>query len=132
MEFVHSPYSKVSLRSYLQYETPESLIATIAVGATPSIPAQVVLRWSNGVLFTIAGFQPGDTLTKENIAGHLLWDHVDFTLMPKFASEIHISDKPLLTINIIDLSKHPIFGPFAEWIKTNAAAKSPPLQGPAR
>lgn len=132
MDFVHSPYSKVSVRSYLQYETPESLIATIAVGATPSIPGQVILRWANGVLFAIAAFQPSDALTKENIAGHLLWDHVDFALMPEFASEIHLSDKPMLAINIINLSKHPTFGPFADWIKTSVAAKSLPLQRPAR
>jgi hypothetical protein len=124
MEFNHEPYNKVTIRSYLQYDNPEHLISTIAAGSPSSVPTQAVLRWANGVLFVVAPFQPSESVAKEYLAGHLLWDHLDFTLMPEFRNVVHLTDKPLLAISVIDLSNHPIYGPFADWIKENLATRA--------
>jgi hypothetical protein len=123
MQIVHEPYEKLSFRSYLEYESPELLASTIGLAAPSHVAAQMTLRWSNGVLFVISGFQNTDIVTKEFVTGHLIWGHIDFALMPEYRKEIKLPDKPMLTTDVLDLSDHTVFGPFGAWIKENLAKK---------
>jgi hypothetical protein len=132
MEIAHEPYKKISFRSYLEYDTPEKLAGTIAMNAPANVPAHITLRWANGVVFSVIGFQPNDSMTKENIAGHLMWDHIDFAIMPEYRSEIRLPDKPLVTFGVLDLSGHPLFELLCEWIKEHLAKKKAPLQARRR
>jgi hypothetical protein len=124
MEFTLAPYTRVSIRSYLEHESPEQLATALAKAVPPNVPSQTVLRWANGVLFAATNFLPTDSVSKEYLAGHLLWDHVDFAIMPEFRDVIQLPEKPLFTIGVIDLSKHSLFGPFADWIRNNLTRKS--------
>jgi hypothetical protein len=108
----------------MQHENPEQLVSTIVAGSPSRVPVQVVLRWANGVLFMLAPFQPSEVVAKEFLSGHLLWDHLDFAIMSDFQRAIRIAERPLLQIDIIDLSDHPIYGPFANWIKNNLVVKA--------
>jgi hypothetical protein len=119
MEIAFEPYKKVSFRSYLRYETAEELARAVSLSAPVGLPAQYTLRWSNGVLFHIVGFQPTDSVVKEYIAGHVVWDHIDFALMPRYVKEIRLPEKPLVVFSVLDLSEHPVFGPLGEWIREN-------------
>jgi hypothetical protein len=123
MEIAFEPYRKLSFRSYLEYKSPEDLARNIALTVPPDVPARTNLRWSNGVLFSIAPFQPSDSLAKEYLAGHVLYDHIDFAVMQKYQKEIKLPEKPLVVINVQDLSEHPLFGHLGEWIKKNLAKK---------
>ncbi len=123
MEIAVEPYKKLSFRSYLEYPSPDDLANTVAAAIPPGVPASTAMRWSNGVLFSIASFQPSDSLTKEWIAGNVLYDHIDFSVMPQYQKEIKLPDKPMVVINLLNLSEHPIFGPLGEWIMKNIAKK---------
>jgi hypothetical protein len=121
MEIAFEPYRKISFRSYLQYKSPEDLARAIAQSMPTGAPAQVPLRWSNGVLFAISGLPPTDSLVKELLAGHIAWDHVDFALMPNYVKEIKLPEKPFITFSVQDFSEHPIYGPFGRWLKEHLA-----------
>jgi hypothetical protein len=123
MEIAFEPYRKVSFRSYLQFEKPEDLVRMASLGAPAGMPSQLTLRWAKGVLFSVYNLPPSDSIMKEYIAGNLILDHIDFAIMPEYTKELKIPEKPLLSVNIIDLSEHTLFGPLAEWVKHNIARK---------
>lgn len=124
MEIAFEPYRKLSFRSYLQFDSPEALVRAITLNIAPGIPAHASLRWANGVVFSVANFQPADSVVKEYVAGHLLWDHIDFASMPQYQSEIRIPEKPLVTVNVLSLTGHTIFDPLTEWIRDNLLRKA--------
>ena len=123
MEISVEPYKKLSFRTYLEYSSPEDLARTLVMSIPPGVPASTTLRWSNGVLLAIASFQPTDSITKENIAGHMLYDHIDFALMPNYQKEIKVPEKEMVVLNVLDLSEHPLFGYLGQWIKQNLSKK---------
>jgi hypothetical protein len=124
LEVSFEPYEKVSFKSCQQYESPEEMIKRLVATVPAGVPAQSSLRWANGVLFSFANFQASDSLVKEFIAGHLLWDHVDFAPMAKYVPEIPVKDKPMVQINVVDVSTHSLFEPFTRWIRDNLLAKT--------
>lgn len=119
MEMAFEPYKKVSFKSYLQYDNPEEMVNTLTISIPPGVPAQYILKWANGILFQFATFKPADSLIKEYIAGHLLWDHIDFAPMPQYTPEIQVPSKPMVAITVIDLSHHSLFVSVTEWIREN-------------
>ena len=123
MEISFEPYNKISFKSYLEHDSPEDLARIVALTVPVGVPAHSTFRWANGVLFSVAAFQATDSITKEYLAGHLLWDHIDFALMPTYEKEIKLPDKPLVTLNVLNLSEHPLFGAVGKWIKENLAKK---------
>jgi hypothetical protein len=126
MEISFEPYKKLSFRSYLEYDSPEDLARNIALSIPSGVPVQATLRWSNGVLFAIAAFQQSESVSKEYLAGHVLYDHIDFALMSKYQKTIKLPEKPMVAVNITNLSEHPLFGNLGEWIKGNLAKKKIP------
>ena len=125
MEVAFEPYRKLSFRSYMEYESPEALANVVAMPVPPGVPAPITLHWANGIVFRGAAYQPTDSIVKEYVSGHLLWDHVDFAPMPQYVKEIKAPDKPLVTVNILDVSKHTVFGPVAQWIRANLIEGKP-------
>jgi len=123
MEIGFDPYKKLSFKSYIQYDTPEVFVKILTVAVPQGVPAQTTLHWSNGVLFRFANFQPTDSIVKEYVAGHLLWDHLEFAPMPQYAKQIKLPDNPLVTINVLNVSNHTLFGPLGKWICENLMKK---------
>ena len=39
--------------------------------------------------------------------------------MPTFVNELKIAERPLVSIYVVDVSKHVVFGPLTAWIKEN-------------
>src|SRR6266566_588321 len=117
MEISFEPYKKLSFRSYLEHNSPEDLARSVATAVPAGVPASTTLRWSNDVLFSAIAFQATDSVTKEYVAGHVLYDHIDFAVMPKYQKEIKIPEKPMVVLNVQNLSEHPLFGSLGDWIK---------------
>jgi hypothetical protein len=123
MEISLEPYKKLTFRTYFEYNTPQDLARSLAMQIPVGIPASTTLRWSNGVLFAVANYQPTDSITKENIAGHVLYDHIDFAVMQEYQNEIKLPEREMVVLNILNLSEHPLFGELGHWIKQNLAKK---------
>ena len=123
MEIAEEPYKKLAFRSYLEYDTAEQLISMMAVTIPTGVPAQAALRWANGVLFAIGQFQQTDAISKQFMDGTLIWDHIDFASMPEYRPDLPVPGKPMITINVLNVSEHTIYGPLSDWIKQNLAKK---------
>ena len=120
MEITFDPYKKVSFRSHMGYETSEEFARALAMSRPAGVPAQMTLFWANSVLFRYFGYAPSTPLAKELVNGHLIWDHVEFAPMQTYVREIQgPPDRPLVTINVLDVSKHAVFGPITKWIHDN-------------
>ena len=123
MEVKFEPYDKLTFKSYFEYETPEKFVEAIALPNPEGMIFQARLFWANGVLFRPFNHPPSESLAKEVINGHIILDHVEFAPMPTFQKEIKHPARPLGTINVVDVSKHIVFGPLAMWIKENLVKK---------
>jgi len=128
MEVAFEPYKKVSFQSHLLYETPEAFVNVIALTNPPGIPMQTRLFWANGVLFRFFNHPPSETLAKELVNGHLIWDHIEFAPMPEYKSEIKVEERPLIMINVLNVSNHVVFEPLTRWIRDNLIKKEPKTQ----
>lgn len=123
MEVAFEPYKKVSFQSHLKYESSEAFANVIALSTPPGIPMQTRLFWANGILFRFFNHAPSETLAKEIIDGHLILDHIEFAPMPEYRDELKVSERPLITINVLNVSNHVVFGPLTKWIRDNLAKK---------
>lgn len=119
MEVSFEPYKKISFRSHLLYETPEAFARAITVGVPLGSPGQGTLFWANGVLFRYFAYPPSESVAKEYVNGNLIWDHIEIAPMPSYTTEIHPPDKPMITIGILNVSSHSLFGPFTAWVRDN-------------
>jgi len=119
MEVAFEPYKKISFQSYLPYETVEEFASFIACGIPPNAIAQTTLFWANGILFRWYNHPPVEALVKENISGHLIFDHIEFAPMPEYKNEIKVTTRPLANIIVLDVSKHIVFNPLTAWIRDN-------------
>ena len=76
------------------------------------------LLWADGVLLRhVPLSSPTEAIAAEQLAGNLVWDHVDFALMPKFVPELKSASRPSLTINVLDVSGNYLFAEVARWAK---------------
>ena len=123
MEVAFEPYKKMSFQSHLMYESSEAFANAIALTAPTGIPGQARLFWANGVLFRFFTHPPSEALVREVINGHLIWDHVEFAPMPEYKNKLQVAEKPLVTINVLDVSNHIVFRPVTEWIRDNLIKK---------
>lgn len=123
MEVAFEPYKKVTFQSHLFYETPEEFADVIALVNPPGIPFQIRLFWANGVLFRFYSHNYSEALAREELSGHLIFDHIEFAPMPDFKSELKVKDRPMGTIAVLDVSKHVVFAPLATWIRDNLLKK---------
>lgn len=114
------PYTKITFRSHLSYESVESFLNAISLGSPPGVQTRTRLFWANGVLFRQFSMPPSEASAKEIVGGHLILDHIEFTSMPDYENEIgRLSSNPLVSVFVIDVSKHVAFDPLTKWIKDN-------------
>jgi len=130
MEVTFESYKKVTFRSYLSYDSSEAFANAIAMATPAGVPGRATLFWANGVLFRFFSYQPSEALTKEHISGNLLWDHVEFAPMPNYVKEIQEPERPLVTIYVLDVSKHTVLEPVARWIRENLIEKKTIVRRP--
>jgi hypothetical protein len=123
MEVQFEPFKKVTFQSHLCFESGEAFANVIAILNPPGIPMQTRLFWANGIVFRFFPHAPSEALAKEILNGHLVWDHIEFAPMPQFRSELKVAERPLVTINVQDVSKHAVFGPVTKWIRDNLVVK---------
>jgi hypothetical protein len=126
MEVAFEPYKKVSFQSYFKYESSEAFAHVIALSNPPGIPVQRRLFWANGVLFRFFSHPPSEALSREIVNGHLIWDHVEFAPMPAYKNVLKVVERPLVMINVLNVSDHVIFGPVSKWIYDNLIKKRLP------
>jgi hypothetical protein len=119
VEVHFEPYKKITFQSYLPYENIEAFIDAIASANPPDSPFQTRLLWANGILFRFFNHSPSEAVAKEFISGHVIFDHVEFSPMKEFRSELKIANKPLATITVLDVTKHVVFNPLTAWIRDN-------------
>lgn len=123
MEIAFEPYKKVSFKSHLMYESPEAFAKVIALANPAGIPVQARLFWANGVLFRFFNLRPSETLAKEMVSGHIIFDHIEFAPMPEYRNQLQVAERPLVAMNVLNVSNHVVFGPFTEWIRDNLIKK---------
>ena len=123
MDVTFEPYKKLTFQSYFEYESADQFVEAIALPNPQGMMFQARLFWANGVLFRFFNHPPSEALGKESINGHLILDHIEFAPMPTFQKEIKHPERPLGTINVIDVSKHVVFAPLSKWINENLIKK---------
>ncbi|MGD0406956.1 MAG: hypothetical protein ABSB10_09955 [Candidatus Bathyarchaeia archaeon] len=119
MEIAFEPYKKVTFQSHLVYKSAEEFVNAIGMANPPGIPGQGRLNWANGVLFRFFNHIPSEALSKEMLSGHVVFDHIECAPMTTFVSELKIAERPLVSIYVVDVSKHVVFEPLTAWIKEN-------------
>lgn len=112
--FTLEPYKKITVRSYMKYDDPD----TFARSLTLAVPRGVVGRvgnlfWANGILFRHFAYPPTDSVSKQHLLGRLPVDHIEYAVVPQFRNEIRVDD---MVISIIDVSNHTTFNALTKWI----------------
>jgi hypothetical protein len=116
------PYNRITIRSYLKHESPQAFVDALTLPLVRGTGARIGgLLWANGVLFRPFPYNPTDSITKEYLNGHLLFDHLEFAAMSEYAREIR-NEEFVITIN--DVSNHLTFRELAKWISDNLLKKS--------
>lgn len=105
------------------YESPDAFANVLAVSTPPGIPGRTRLFWANGVLFRFFPLLPSEVMAREIVNGHLIWDHIEFAPMPEYRNLLQVAERPLLTINVLNVSNHIVFRPVTEWIRDNLIGK---------
>ena|SRR5665648_279234 len=123
MEVNFTPYKKISFNSYMKYENPQAFIDVISNANLPEMPFQTRFFWANGILFRAFNHQPSESLAKETLNGHLIFDHIEFTSMPQYTNLIDIPSHPLGRINVINVANHAVFDPLTVWLRDNLLQK---------
>ena len=119
MEIAFEPYKKLSFQSYMMYESAENFANVIALSHPPGVPGITRMFWANGVLFRFFNHSPSEEKAKQFHNGHVAWDHVEFAPMPEYQRVLQVNERPLVTINILDVSNHTLFDPASKWILNN-------------
>jgi hypothetical protein len=118
MKIEHIPWKKLEIRTYSQFDTPEEFANFVAAPTPAGAAGSTSLLWAEGVLFRHVPLSlPTDAIATEQLRGNLLWDHLDFVAMPKYVSELRPTSRPGLMINVIDMSRNPLFTEVAKWAK---------------
>jgi hypothetical protein len=123
MEVAYEPYKKITFQSHLCYDTAEEFVKIACLANPQGIPFQARFFWANGVIFRFFNHMPSETLAKEFLSGHIIFDHIEFAPMPTFTRELRVQERPLAIIDVLDVSKHVVFGPLAAWIHENLIKK---------
>lgn len=120
MEIKLEPYKSVTFKSHLRYESAEKFLRVIGSGSPPGVPSRTKLFWANGILFRQFSLPPTDSIVAEKMKGNLIWDHIEYTTLPQYQSELQASpERPLVTIFVVDVTGHIVFDPLTKWIKEN-------------
>lgn len=121
MDVVLEPYERITIRSYLKYESPEAFANAITLSIGRGVPGRLGgLFWARGVIFKHYPYSPSDSINKEYLNGHLPIDHVEFAPMSELRSEIRIGE---VIVTVMDVSNHQTLGALADWITDNLLDK---------
>lgn len=119
-EFLIEPYRKVSVRSYMRYESADAWARAITQSLRGMGGRIGNYFWANGIMFKHATYVPSDSVTKQYLEGHLPLDHIEYAPMPEFRSEIRIDDA---VVTLVDVSAHTLFRDLTMWIKETLEQK---------
>lgn len=119
MQVAFEPYNKITFQSYLKFESAQKFADVIGLVNPPGVPAQGKLYWANGVIFRFYNHTPSEAVSREWLNGHVVFDHIEFASMPTYTNELKIAIRPLITIFVLDVTKHVVFDPLTAYIKEN-------------
>jgi len=113
-EFSIEPYRKVSVKSYMRYESADAW-AKVLTQSLRGMGGRIGnYFWANGIMFKHANYAASDNVTKQYLDGHLPLDHIEYAPMPEFRSEIRIDDA---VVTVVDVSANTLFRELTKWIK---------------
>ena len=113
VEFKYEPWKKVVIHEVVQYPM-DYFILQASQGIRKGGFGRP-LMWSNGILFTSFIIQPTEEVVKEQLLGSVHWASLHFGEMKKYQKEYKTPGN--VTVPIVDVSSHGIFGPMANWVK---------------
>lgn len=113
VEFEYQPWEKIIIHEIVEY--PMEFFFTQATLGIPEGGVGRPLNWSNGIVFINTVVQPTEDVIKEQLKGIIHWASLYFGRMRKYQKEI--KRERSVTVTIIDLSNHSVFGPMAKWLK---------------
>ncbi len=119
MQVTFEPYNLITFKSYMQFATPEEFVNSIADTNAPGSPIHIRVIWANGILFRFFNQINSEAISKENLSGHIILDHIEFAVMKDYTKTMKIENKPMVTVDILDVSKHVVFNPLTAWIRDN-------------
>lgn len=112
--FAYSPYKKVTVKSYMKYDSPESLTQALTAGVPRGVVGKVGnLFWANGVVFKHYAYPATESVSKQHLLGHLPIDHIEYAIMPQYREEVRVGD---VSLNLINVSNHTLFKELTKWI----------------
>ena len=115
VEFEYQPWKKIIIHEIVEF--PPDYFLTNAAMSAPEGGRSPPLKWANGLIFVHQPIAPTEDIIKEQIQGIIHWSSLHYARMRKFQNKIK-RDRSV-TVPLIDLSKHGIFGAMATWIKEN-------------
>jgi hypothetical protein len=115
------PYQKITIRSYLEHQSPQAFVDAITLPLVKGTNARMGgLLWANGVLFRNFPYAPTDSVTKEYLKGHLLIDLLEFAPMSEYTKEIRNEE---FVVTVTDVSNHITLRELAMWVANNLLIK---------
>jgi len=118
MKVEYVPWKKLEIRTYMQFDSPEEFANFLAAPTPAGMAGSTSLVWADGVLLRHVPLNPPtEAIATEFLRGNVLWDHLDFATMPKYAPELRPASRPGLVINVIDMSRNALFADVAKWAK---------------
>jgi hypothetical protein len=114
MKFLFEPYDRVTVRNYMQYNSPADFADAITLSMLRGGGGRFGnLLWAHGVLFRHSPYSPTDTMSKEYLDGHLLLDNLEFTPMRQYQRELRHEE---FMISILNVSNNYVLSRLAEWV----------------
>lgn len=109
----------------MPYDRVSDFIDSIVGANIPNTPVHIRLLWANGILFRFFNQINSEGLSKEYLSGNIIFDHVEFASMKEYIKNPRIENKPLVSVDILNVSKHVVFNPLTAWIRDNLLTVNP-------
>jgi hypothetical protein len=124
MKVEYRPWKKLEIRAYQRFQNAEDFANHIAAPVMPMMSGSTNLLWADGVLFRhVPLSSPTEAISTEQLKGNLVWDTLDFALMPKYVPELKPASRPSFSISVLNVSGNRLFVEVAKWAK--AQSKKP-------
>lgn len=117
VKITYNPIKELVINEIITYDNLEEwekiLLQSLIRGQ------QVVLRWTEGVLFSYTTLPISETIIKDRLKGILYIDSLHYIMMPKYQPTRTIEPKEggRYTYSIVDVSKTANLAELAKWIK---------------
>lgn len=118
MKVEYNPWKKLEIKTYLLFKSVDEFADFVAAPAPLGMGGMTNVLWANGVVFRHTPLNAGtNPVAEEIMRGGVLWDTVEFAIMPKRAQELRSKSKASFTISTVDVSGNALFAAFAKWAK---------------